>query len=112
MSQAEALTWRWSGKTCTHPLSAPPMPRSFWIKRFLTVVSGVFLVLLAVGQLKDRPGRQAVTESAGWAGISSTIFLATRVYYSRRGQPCELCGDTPGTPKGQACELKDPKSRP
>ena len=87
------------------------MPLSFWIKRFLAVFSGVFLVLLAVGLLKDRPLRQAVAESALWAAISTTIFIATRVYYSRRGQHCELCGDTPGL-DGQACELKDPKSRP
>jgi len=88
------------------------MPLSFWIKRFLAVFSGVFLLLLVVGLLKDRPLRQVVSESALWAAISTAIFIVTRVYYSRRGQRCELCGDTPGTVEGQACELKDPKSRP
>ena len=82
------------------------MPLTFWIKRFLVVFSGVFIVLLAVAVLKDRTFERAVTESAMWAAISSVIFTATRIYHSRKGHHCELCGDTPGKQKDDASKVK------
>ena len=83
------------------------MSFTFWLKRFLTVYAGAFLVLLAVGLLRERGLARAAGESALWAGIATAIFIATRVYRSRQGQHCELCGDTPATQRGEACELKD-----
>ena len=88
------------------------MPLSFWLKRFLIVFSGAFAVLLGVALLRSRPPAQAAAESALWAGIATSIFIATRVYRARQGQHCELCGDTPETGARGVCELgkgKGPK---
>jgi hypothetical protein len=71
------------------------MSLTFWIKRFLIVFSGVFVVLLAISVLRERALERSVGEGALWAGISTAIFIATRVYRLRKGQHCELCGDTP-----------------
>ena len=82
------------------------MPTGFWIKRFLLVYSGTFAVLLAAGLLRSHSLGQSATESATWAGIGTAIFITTRIYRSRRGEHCELCGDTPDGRSGGACELK------
>jgi hypothetical protein len=86
------------------------MPLSFWIKRFITVFLGAFVFLLAVGALKGRALAVAIKESALWAGIAATIFTASRIYRSRKGQHCELCRDTPQMREGEACPIK--KSEP
>jgi len=88
------------------------MPLSFWIKRFVTVFLGAFAVLLVVGMLKGHAVATAASESAIWAGIAATIFIATRVYRSRRGQHCELCRDTPQMQQGEACPVKKPEASP
>jgi len=78
------------------------MSVTFWIKRFLIVFLGVFVVLLAISVWRERALEQSVGESALWAGISTAIFIATRVYRLRKGQYCELCGDTPEMREGEA----------
>lgn len=71
------------------------MPPAFWVKRFLTVFGGSFAILLTVGLFKGRPVATAASESGLWAAISTTIFVATRSYHSRKGRACALCRDTP-----------------
>lgn len=88
------------------------MPLSFWIKRFMSVFLGAFAVLLVVGILKGRAFATAAPESALWAGIAATIFLATRIYRSRKGQHCELCRDTPLIRDSEARPIKKPDSGP
>jgi predicted lipid-binding transport protein (Tim44 family) len=88
------------------------MPLSFWIKRFVTMFLGTFAVLLVVGMLKGRAFATAASESALWAGIAATIFIATRIYRSRRGQHCELCRDTPQMHQGEVCSVKKPEPSP
>jgi len=80
------------------------MTFSFWLQRFLTVFTGVGVVLLAVYLARGRPLAPAAGEAAGWAGAATVIFIATRVYRSRRGQHCELCGDTPQLRPGETCD--------
>jgi hypothetical protein len=80
------------------------MPISFWIKRFLVMFTGVFVILLAVALLRDRAMARAVSESALWAGIATAVFIASRIYHLRRGRHCELCGDSPDTPPRAVCE--------
>ena len=75
----------------------------------MTVFLGVFAVLLVIGLLKGRALAAAALQSALWAGITTTIFIATRIYRSRRGQHCELCRDTPQMRQGEACPVKKPE---
>ena len=87
------------------------MKPTFWIKRFITVFTGVFLLLFIVYLVRGRTPSTAATESALWAAISTSLFIATRLYRSRQGQHCELCGDTPETAGKVQCTLpKDPAS--
>jgi hypothetical protein len=51
---------------------------------------------------------RAASESALWATVASLIFIVTRIYRSRKGQHCELCGDTPGGQQSGACEVRKP----
>lgn len=67
----------------------------FWIKRFFLVYVGVSLVLLLSERIKGHGWRGALTFSALWAVITTTVFIATRMYYSRRGVACPVCQDTP-----------------
>lgn len=84
------------------------MPTSFWIKRIITVVTGFFLLLFVVYLVRGRTPSTAATESALWAAISTSLFIATRLYRSRQGQHCELCGDTPEAADKNECTV--PKS--
>jgi hypothetical protein len=90
------------------------MKPSFWIKRFLVVFSGLFLVFFAVYVLlRGRAPVAGAAESALWAAITAGIFLATRLYRSSKGQPCELCGDTPETAGKGACPVPpNPGAKP
>jgi hypothetical protein len=71
------------------------MKPTFWIKRFLTVFAGMFVVLLAVYILRGRPARSAALESALWSLIATSIFVVNRIVRARKGQACALCRDTP-----------------
>jgi hypothetical protein len=78
------------------------MPLSFWIRRFLTIFAGAFVILFVVGLAKGRPLRQVAVESAMWSAIASSLFIATRLYHLSKGRRCELCQDAPvdsDTPK-------------
>ncbi len=71
------------------------MGRSFWIKRFVTVAAVVFVVLMVVELFKGHTPDEALVNSAVWSLIAAAIFVAARIYHSRRGRACALCGDTP-----------------
>jgi hypothetical protein len=88
------------------------MKPTFWIKRFLTVYAGIFVVLLAVYILRGRPSRQAVLESALWSLIASGIFIVNRLIRSHKGQACELCRDTPEFAQDGLTESKPENRRP
>ena len=70
------------------------MSTMFWVRRYAVVFGLTFSVLVMVQLLKG----YSVEESSGyggfWALVASTIFIATRRYYARKGVACELCRDT------------------
>jgi hypothetical protein len=67
----------------------------FWIKRFLVTAGAAFALLMAVELLKGHDVVAAVTFSAIWSVLAAGIFVAARLYHSRRGRACALCNDTP-----------------
>ena len=71
------------------------MPLSFWIRRTVTVFALVAGVLFAVRMLRGDAAVDAVTYSALWAALTTTVFISARVVQSRRGQHCAVCQDTP-----------------
>jgi hypothetical protein len=71
------------------------MGTAFWIKRFLTVLVGAFLVICAAQMLKSHDLYYAATQGAIWGIITATVFTVARLYRSGKGQHCAICGDTP-----------------
>jgi hypothetical protein len=71
------------------------MGTSFWIRRFLVVLAGAFAVIFAAQLLKGHAPAAAATMAAGWALLAASVFTASRIHQSRRGQHCALCRDTP-----------------
>ena len=70
----------------------------FWIIRFATVFIGSCLIIAVAQLLKGHETSYAATQGVVWGLIASTIFIAVRLYRSRRGERCELCNDTPNPP--------------
>jgi hypothetical protein len=72
------------------------MGTAFWIRRFLSVFALAFLVIAASQLLlRGRSPGDAALQGLIWAGIAASLFTATRLYRSRRGEACALCRDTP-----------------
>lgn len=73
------------------------MPHLRWIKSTLVMFVAGVVILLTAALLRDRPLRRAVSESIQWAAVSAAVFIGTRLYWSRQGRSCALCGDRPET---------------
>jgi hypothetical protein len=71
------------------------MGTAFWIKRFLVVLAGAFLVICAAQMLKGHDFSYAAIQGAIWGVITATVFTVARIYQSRKGQHCAICKDTP-----------------
>ena len=79
------------------------MGMAFWVRRFVTVLAGAFVVIAAVQLLKGHPAAHAASEGLLWATVSAAVFVGARIAQSRRGRHCALCRDTPemrGPPSG------------
>ncbi|WP_438865277.1 hypothetical protein [Neptunicella sp.] len=73
------------------------MAMAFWLKRTLRVFLSVFILLFMVELLKGHRLEDAIEFSLIWSGISTVIFTATRLFYSRKGINCALCDETPAS---------------
>jgi hypothetical protein len=71
------------------------MGAAFWIRRFLVVFASTLVIITGAQMLKGHTLGYSVTQGLIWAAIASTIFTGARIYQSRRGQHCAICGDTP-----------------
>lgn len=67
----------------------------FWIRRFMLIFSLVFAVLACVHLLRGHELLYTLKESLLWGIITANVFVASRIYDSRRGRHCALCNDTP-----------------
>lgn len=70
------------------------MGTQFWIKRTLVVFISVFAILFVVEILKGHSLMDSLLFSLLWSALSTATFIATRLYYSRKGVDCALCQDT------------------
>ncbi len=71
------------------------MGKAFWIRRYVTAF--VVAVALIGGSQLLRGHTLGFSTMHGliWGAISSSIFIATRLFYARRGYACAMCKDTP-----------------
>lgn len=74
---------------------------SFWVRRFFTVLVGAFLIIAGAQCLKGHEVGYALTQGLIWALVTASIFIAARMYQSRRGQHCAICKDTPEMRRGR-----------
>ena len=70
------------------------MGTKFWIKRTLVVFISVLAILFIVELLKGHSLMDSLLFSLLWSALSTATFIATRLYYSRKGVACALCQDT------------------
>ena len=70
------------------------MGTNFWIKRTLVVFISVLAILFIVELIKGHSLIDSVLFSLLWSALSTSTFIATRLYYSRKGVACALCQDT------------------
>jgi len=68
---------------------------AFWIKRFLTVLFGAFVVIYAAQLLRGHTLPYSIEQAAFWAAISATVFTVGRFFQARQGRHCAICKDTP-----------------
>jgi sensor domain CHASE-containing protein len=71
------------------------MPLSFWIRRYVSVLVGAFVVIAAAQLLQGHAWQDSLADAALWAAVSATVFTVARYLQARRGQHCALCRDTP-----------------
>jgi hypothetical protein len=67
---------------------------AFWVRRYFVVAGAAFVLLVAVGLLKDRPFDRILAESLLWSVLTAAVFTAARYRSARKGEACALCRDT------------------
>lgn len=71
------------------------MGAKFWIKRFLVVLAGAFVIITAAQLLKGHGPDYAVTHGGAWSLITAAVFTVAKFFQARRGRHCAICKDTP-----------------
>ena len=74
------------------------MSTGFWIRRFAVVLAGAFVIIAGAQLLRGHTLEDSVQHGLLWSVITAAVFTGVRIYKSRRGQYCAVCGDTPATP--------------
>jgi hypothetical protein len=73
------------------------MGYKFWAIRALKVYIGVLIALLIIELLKQHTIENALIFAVTWSFITTSVFIVTRLYQSRKGLECALCDDTPNS---------------
>ena len=71
------------------------MSSAFWIKRFVTVLVGAFVVICLAQLLQGHSWSYSAGQGAIWGSMAAAVFITARFFQSRRGQHCAVCKDTP-----------------
>jgi len=67
----------------------------FWLIRALKVFFAVTIVLFIVELLKQYSVKKALIFAVTWSFLTTAVFIASRLYQSRKGIECALCNDIP-----------------
>ena len=70
----------------------------FWLLRFVVVYLGALAVIGAGQLLRGRSVEHAISHGLVWAAVTACVFIAARLYHSRKGRHCALCRDIPERP--------------
>jgi hypothetical protein len=63
----------------------------FWIRRYLIVFTAALAIIGGSQLLKGRSLADATAHGLLWAGISEAVYIAVRVYQSRRARHGAVC---------------------
>jgi len=75
------------------------MSYQFWVRRAIKVYAVLFFILLVIQLLKQHTIEESIIFAATWSLLSTTVFIVSRFFQSRRGIECALCNDTPDSTK-------------
>lgn len=84
------------------------MGTAFWIRRFLVVFAGAFVIIAGVAVLKGHAMDESVVQGLLWGAASAALFTGSRIWQSRRGVHCAICRDTPEMQAGVTAGRPDP----
>jgi len=71
------------------------MGTTFWIRRYVLTLVLAFVVFAGAHLLRGRSIESSIVEGLIWAVIFASIFVGTRMYRSRKGEPCAIGNDIP-----------------
>jgi hypothetical protein len=71
------------------------MGTTFWIRRYVLVLVGTFVVIAGAQVLRGRALEASIIHGLIWSVVSASIFVGARIYQSRKGQHCAICNDIP-----------------
>jgi len=71
------------------------MGLKFWVLRFIKVFAGILILLFTIHLIKGNEVLESFYFAVMWAFLSTSVFVGSRIYQSRKGIPCELCNDIP-----------------
>ena len=71
------------------------MGYKFWIVRAIKVFIGMLVLLFIVQLLKQEPIEDSIIFAVIWSFLTTSVFIGSRVYQSRKGIECALCNDIP-----------------
>lgn len=66
----------------------------FWFIRSVKVFISVLILLFIVEQLKGHSFQDSILFALLWSSLSTSVFIGSRIYQSRKGVVCTLCNDT------------------
>lgn len=76
------------------------MGTAFWIKRFLVVLMGAFVIICMAQVLRGHDWAYSATQGAIWGVLGAAVFTVARYRQAKKGQHCALCRDTPEMREG------------
>jgi hypothetical protein len=78
----------WAGRS-----EAPKMPLKRWLVQYIAHLPVLAFTLGGLQYLRGRALDYSVDFGLIWGAICASIFLATRIYYYRKGLYCKICND-------------------
>ena len=70
----------------------------FWLFRATSVFTVIFFLLGIIYYFKGYETQEAILSAVIWSFISTSVFICTRLYHSKKGRSCAICNDTPEKP--------------
>ena len=71
------------------------MGHKFWVFRATKVFIVILAILFIIQLLKQHSIEDAIVFALTWSFLTTSVFIGSRLYQSRKGVACELCNDTP-----------------